>query len=439
MYISQPCKTALMRLEERGFQAFLVGGCVRDQLLGRPVHDFDVTTDALPEQIMEAFADFRTIPTGLKHGTVTVLIGSEPIEITTFRVDRDYSDCRRPDSVEFTSDVTLDLARRDFTMNAVAMDIRGKVMDPFGGISDINSGIIRCVGAPRLRFSEDALRIMRAVRFAAQLGFRIEDETFREVIALKGNLAHVSRERLRDELDKLIMGRYCADVLLSCREVIAEFIPEFRPCFDFDQHSRYHRYNVYEHIARAVQAAPEKPVFRRTMLFHDIGKPPMFTMDEAGEGHFKGHAGVSADMAGLIMRRLRYSSADIAVVCELIAHHSDKVSTERQIKRIIAKQGLQYFLMLMEVKKSDNLAKNDFVLEENAYFDQCAAAARRLVEEDNCFSLKDLAVNGRDMLALGLSGRDIGLTLDRLLELVMDNALPNDRLTLLRFVKEELS
>ena len=438
MTISRPCAEILTRLENAGYKAFLVGGCVRDQLLGRQVHDLDITTSALPEQIMEIFSDLTTIPTGLKHGTVTVLHSGEPVEITTFRVDKGYSDCRRPDSVDFTDSLEQDLARRDFTMNAVAMDLRGQLTDPFGGISDIKNGIIRCVGEPELRFSEDALRILRAVRFAAQLGFQIEENTLRAVLDLRENLSHVSRERVRDELDKLIMGKNCAQVMLDCREVIAAVIPEFRPCFDFDQHSHYHRYTVYDHIAHAVGAAPEIPAVRRAMFFHDIGKPPMFTIDEKGEGHFKGHAALSAEMTQDIMKRLRFSTSDTELVAQLIARHSDHISSERQIKRLISKMGLEGFLLLMEVKKSDNLAKNDFVLAENTWFDQCAETARRLVEEENCFSVKDLAVNGSDLMELGMKGREIGDCLKKLLELVMDEQLPNHRSALLNFIKEEL-
>ncbi|MBQ3855543.1 MAG: HD domain-containing protein, partial [Ruminococcus sp.] len=367
MFISQPCRELLSRLENAGHKAYLVGGCVRDGLLGKNIHDLDITTSARPEQVMELLADLSPVPTGITHGTVTVTLDGAPAEITTFRIDGSYSDSRRPDSVVFTDDLEKDLARRDFTMNAVAMDLRGDIIDPFGGVSDIQQKIIRCVGQPRRRFTEDALRIMRAVRFASQLGFTIEPETRRALLELRTRLALVSPQRLREELDRLIMGRSSTSVLLEYREMIGTVIPEFRPCFDFDQHSRYHRYNVYEHIVRSVEA-PESLLLRRTMFFHDIGKPPMFTMDSSGEGHFKGHAPLSADMARKIMGRFGYDNATIDLTCRLIAHHSDKIRTLPQLKRLLAELGLEELLLLMEVKKADNSAKNEFVLAENPGF-----------------------------------------------------------------------
>lgn len=435
MNITDRQKRLLGQLNDCGYEAYLVGGCVRDALLGRECHDTDITTNALPEQITAAFTDCTVVPTGIKHGTVTVIFEDEPVEITTFRIDGSYTDFRRPDSVEFSRRLSDDLVRRDFTINALAADASGNITDISGGMCDLEHGIIRCVGDPEKRFNEDALRILRAVRFASQLGFEIEEETSVELLRMRTLLAHVSEERIRDELDKLICGRYCVDVLLRYREIIAQVIPEMRQCFGFFQHSHYHRYDVYEHIVRAVGSAPNELVLRRAMLFHDIGKPSMFTIDERGEGHFKGHAAVSAKIAEDVMKRLKYDNSSIKEVRMIIAAHSDKISSDKQIKRMVSKMGLEGFLMLLEAKKADNLAKNDFVYTENEEFDRFAETARRLVAEDSCLKISQLAVNGNDMLALGLRDRQIGDVLNILLEMVIDGKVENSRAELLRTVK----
>ena len=428
----------LSMLEEAGFEAYIVGGCVRDMLLGRPVSDFDITTNALPEQVMEVFSGMKVVPTGIKHGTVTVLYDSEPFEITTYRVDGNYTDSRRPDTVDFTSSLEEDLARRDLTVNAMAMDIRGDIHDPFHGQEDLESGVLRCVGEPEKRFSEDALRILRTVRFASVLGYRIDEKTEAAVLDMRANLDHISQERCRDEIEKMIMGANFAETALRYREIIAQLIPEFRPCFDFQQRSKYHKYDVYEHIVRAVAAAPESLLLRTTMLLHDIGKPQMFRLDENGTGHFKGHAGVSADIARDVMKRLRFDNSFIETVCTLIAMHSDEIGSEKHIRRIISRIGADNLFLLLEVKKADNLAKCEFVLEENVYFDKCAETARELIRQGECMSLRQLAVNGNDMISLGLSGRDIGSALDTLLGLVIDETLANEKESLIAYTKEEL-
>lgn len=428
----------LKKLESAGFEAYIVGGCVRDTLLGREVNDYDITTNALPEQTMAVFPELKVVPTGLKHGTVTVIHNDMPFEVTTFRVDGSYSDSRRPDSVTFTASLEEDLTRRDFTVNAMAMDVRGELCDPFGGRADLQSHIIRCVGDPEKRFREDALRIMRAVRFASTLGFEIEEHTSAAALELRGLLDNISRERCRDELSKMIMGENFAETALRYRDIIAQVIPEFRVCFDFEQHSRYHKYNVYEHIVRAVAAAPPDPTIRTAMLFHDICKPHKFTLDADGTGHFKGHAEVSAQAAEVIMRRLRWENAVISDVSAIIARHSDKISSEKQIKRLISLLGEENYFRLLEAKKADNLAKNEFVLTENAWFDECAELGRRFIAEKACLSLHGLAVNGNDIMALGAEGRQVGECLRTLLDLVIDGELPNEREALLARAREVL-
>ena len=324
-------------------------------------------------------------------------------------------------------------------MNAIAMDSHGNIVDPFGGAADIKAGIIRCVGEPERRFTEDALRILRAVRFASQLDFRIEQATENAMIDLHSRLDLISRERVREEFDKLICGGSSTDVLLRYREIITQIVPEIVPCFDFDQHSRYHKYDVYSHIVHSVGAVQADDIFlRRAMFFHDIGKPQTFTLDENGEGHFKGHPKLGAEMAEVIMKRLRYDNHTIERTCRLISLHSEKIRSDVQMKKLLAKLGEDDFCKLMEFKIADNCAKNDFVLAENELFKDYIVAAHRLINSDACLTLSQLAVNGSDIAALGVSGRQIGFVLGKLLDLVIEGTLPNDRDTLTEYAGREL-
>lgn len=443
--IDKRCLHILRKLEESGFEAYMVGGCVRDMIMGRQVHDFDIATNALPQQIIEVFADEKTIPTGIKHGTVTVIYENEPFEVTSFRTDGKYSDCRRPDSVEFTSSLREDCARRDFTMNALAMDCRGNISDFFNGIQDIENHIIRCVGDPEQRFTEDALRILRAVRFASVLGFDIEPNTAEYALKLRKNLDFVSAERIRAELVRLICGKNCIDVMLNYREIIGQIIPEMNICFDFGQYSPYHKYSVYEHIVRAVGNAPDSEIIRTALLFHDIGKPQTFRLDENGRGHFKGHAGASADIAREIMRRMTFDNKTIDTACTLIAMHGDNFdfgSEDRksmpvgEIKRMISKIGAERFFLLLELKKADNSAKNDFVLDEINELDRIAETAEKLIAENCCMSLAQLEINGDDLKSIGLKGCEIGKCLNSLLDKVMDGEIENNHDKLIEYVKE---
>ncbi len=432
-------KIVLQKLADSGFQAFLVGGCVRDMILGRNIHDHDITTDALPEQVMNVFSGFTTVPTGLKHGTVTVLVNGEPFEITTFRIDGKYSDSRRPESVSFTRNLTDDLARRDFTINAIAMDIDGNISDPFHGCDDIKNKIIRCVGEPSMRFNEDALRILRAVRFSSVLGFEIEKNTSDALMNLRKNLDNISRERIRDELDKLICGKNLVPVMLGYREIIAQIIPEMRPCFDFDQKSHFHMYDVYEHIVRTIDSAPQDSVlFRRTMLFHDIGKPPKFTIDENGEGHFKGHAKTSADMCRDIMKNLCYDNNSIEQTCLLIAHHSDKIHNDIQIKKLVSEIGEDNFFMLMQIKRFDNYGKCPFVLKEFEEFERHENALREFIKNNDCMHISQLEINGNDLVNIGFRGKAVGDMLKNILNMIIEGNLENKRDILLEYAKTQI-
>lgn len=435
--IDKNTEAILSELENKGFEAYMVGGCVRDEIMGRKCHDIDITTNALPEQILAVFSGYKVIPTGLKHGTVTVLCGGTPFEITTYRIDGEYSDHRRPDNVEFTADINADLSRRDFTVNAIAMDRLGNIVDPFGGKDDIIAGVIRCVGEPEKRFSEDALRIMRAVRFASQLGFSIDKATSDAVHSMRGDLKNISRERVREELDKLICGKNSTEVLLEYSDIITAIIPDFEPSIGLDQCSPYHRYNVWEHIVRAMEAAPQNNLqLRRALLFHDIGKPACMTLDETGRGHFKQHDRVGAEMTTAIMHELRYDSKSISCTAALIANHSKKLHNKADVKKMMSRIGDELFFELMEMKKCDNSAKNEFVLEENVFFDKLIGIGHEIVSNDECRTLRGLAVNGSDLVQLGLKGSEIGEMQQKLLERVMEEKLANNRDELIKYAKQ---
>ena len=426
----------LKMLEDSGYEAYYVGGCVRDILRGSGSKDVDITTNALPEQIMSVFSRFTVIPTGIKHGTVTVIDNGIPFEITTYRVDGEYIDNRRPDSVRFTSNLTDDLARRDFTMNAVAMDRCGNIVDPYGGQNDIEIGLIRCVGAPEKRFHEDALRIMRAVRFASQLSFTIDSETSSAIHFMKRSLENISRERIRDELDKLICGGKCVDVLLEYSDIITEIIPEFAPAIEFDQHSDYHKYTVWEHTIRSVDAAPGNDIFlRRALFFHDIGKPNCAKFDERGKGHFKGHPQASAEMARHIMKELRYDSKSIAETTLLIKWHGEKIKNRTEIKKLLNQLGEKRFIKLLAMKSCDDSAKNPFVKDGIPRYLEIAQIAGEIIGSGECYSLKQLAVSGAELEKIGFQGREIGDALKEILNLIIENKLENNRESIMDYFK----
>ncbi len=441
MKIGSKAGYILESLENAGFKAYLVGGCVRDMIMGSEIHDVDIATDALPDETADVFACDRVIPTGVKHGTVTVIHDGESFEITTFRRDGSYGDLRHPDSVIFTNDIVEDLGRRDFTVNAIAMDKTGRICDPYDGRGDIERKIIRCVGDPIRRFSEDALRIMRAVRFASVLGFSVEKSSSDAALAYCENLAEISAERKRGELVKLISGKNCVGVMLEYREIIAAIIPEMRDCFDFCQRSRYHKYDVYEHIVRSVDAVPaddpDSAALRVAMLLHDIAKPQMFCLDERGRGHFKGHPEVGAVMARDILKRLRFDSKTVDTVYDLIAYHSVKIKKEADVKRLISHLGFRKFMLLMKVKIADNSAKEEFVLSENEDMRRIMEFAENLEKSpESCLDLSRLKVNGCDIRELGFSGKQIGECLRRLLDNVIDGKISNERDVLLTAARE---
>lgn len=430
-------RDTLTRLEQAGFEARLVGGCVRDRLMGLEPHDYDITTSALPSEVMAVFPDCRVIETGLKHGTVTLLRG-EPLEITTFRGDGAYSDHRHPDEVRFTRSLREDLARRDFTMNAIAMDARGSLSDPFGGAEDIENKIIRCVGEPARRFEEDALRILRGLRFAATLGFSIDPATRAAMVEKKALLSYVSAERVNVELTKLLCGAYVRPVLMENVAVLGEVLPELRPMEGFDQRNYHHIYDVLEHTARVVEKVPPEPALRWAALLHDAGKPLCFKVDEAGVGHFYGHAELGREIAASALRRLRSDNATAKAVDELIRWHDSPVEpTEKAVRRAIGKLTPEGFAKLMLLKRADNLAQSPEFRGRQQEIDRLEEISAALLAGESCFRLKDLAVNGRDLMALGIpAGPRIGQILNALLDAVLSDRLPNDRDALLDEAKK---
>ncbi len=425
-------------LENAGYQGYIVGGCVRDALMAKVPHDYDVTTSALPHEVKEVFKEFKVIETGIKHGTVTVIIEHYPIEITTFRVEGEYLDGRRPNSVSFTTSLREDVARRDFTINAMAMDVHGEVYDFFGGKKDLAAGVIRAVGKPKERFEEDALRIMRGLRFASVTGFEIEDETAKAIEECKSLLERISAERIREELMKLLLGKAVKRVLLDYWDVIAVVIPELAPMKGFKQHSRWHIYDVHEHTAVAVENAPQDEVLRIAALLHDIGKPSCFTIDDEGQGHFYGHASVSVEMARDVLNRLKFDNESKQRILQLVKYHDVPLeATARCVKRALNKYTKEGFFDLLRLKRADNLAQNPELAVRLEYLDELSRIAEEIIEEEQCFSLKDLQVKGKDLIEMGMKpGKEIGDMLDALLEAVLEEEIPNDRAKLLKFAQK---
>ena len=439
MYLPQPVLTAMGALEAAGFQAYAVGGCVRDALLGLTPADFDLCTHACPEQISRVFCDFQTLHNGEKHGTVGVVLDGEVLEITTFRTEGSYADARHPDWVVFVDDITKDLARRDFTVNAMAYNPRTGYIDPFGGQQDLKNKVLRAVGDPEQRFREDALRILRGARFSTRFGLTPEPATKAAMERLAPLMDNLARERVFEELCKLLL---CATTqfLLAFVPILTQVIPELTPSVNFQQHSPHHRYDVFTHTAHVVEAVPPVLSLRWAALLHDIGKPAAFTRDETGRGHFKGHAKISAEMADAILLRLKAPTALRQQVTELIDLHMTRLEPEKKLlRRRLGKLGPERLEQLLLLQEADMGSKGTGKPEEMAQFDQIRRLVSEILDEDACFTIKDLAVNGRDLQQAGFApGPDMGKCLQRLLELVQDEALPNEKETLLRYAAEFL-
>lgn len=439
MNIPEYVKKALSELHKAGFEAYAVGGCVRDSLLGKVPHDWDLCTSALPEQVEQVFESFHVIETGLKHGTVTVRIDHKPIEITTFRKDGDYLDRRRPENVEFVSELSLDLSRRDFTVNALAYSENSGITDLFGGRNDLENKLIRCVGSPEKRFGEDALRILRALRFSSVLGFEIEEKTAQAVHKMKELLKEISAERIREELLKLLCGVDVGRILTDYKDVIAVIIPEISEEFGFLQHNPHHCYDVYLHTVKAVENVKNTPALRLTMLLHDIGKPRVFRLDENGVGHFKLHPTVGSEMAKTILRRLKFDNKTLKYVTEQIWEHDNRFPTGRKnIRRFISNHGFDFYFDHLEIRLADTLAQSDFMREKKLE-ELCIKReiGEELLAESAKLTLSDIEINGRDIIALGVEpGREIKEILSKCLSAVVDETVPNSREDLVLFAKK---
>lgn len=426
-------------LQNNGYEAFLVGGSVRDSILGRPIHDYDITTSATPDEMMEVFKDKRIIETGLQHGTITIVIDGEPYEVTTYRIDGNYSDSRRPDKVTFTKSLEEDLKRRDFTINAMAYNDEVGLVDPFNGMEDIEYYKIRCVGRAEDRFSEDALRILRAIRFASQLGFVLEPDTDWNISKMYKNLENISIERINSEFCKIAASSdFCVQMVLY-HEVFSLFIPEIKNMFGFQQNNPYHIYDVWNHTVHAIEyCESDDLVTRLSVFFHDIGKPHCYQDSEDGIRHFKGHGRVSADMADKIMKRLRFDNDTREKVVELVYYHDATFEVgKKYIKRWLNKIGEDQFRRLLNVRRADIKAQAYIEQESRLQkIDNIEYILEKVLQKDECFSLKDLAVNGKDLIEIGYKpGKEIGNTLNCLLQLVIEGVYPNEKDELLKYVE----
>ena len=436
--LSKKVTLAMEKLEDAGFEAYLVGGSLRDILMGREVHDFDITSSAKPEEVMEVFSDFKVIPTGLKHGTVTVLVEDEPLEITTFRSESGYSDGRHPDSVSFAKSVEDDLGRRDFTMNAMACRINGELFDLFGGQKDIADKLVRTVGSAKERFSEDGLRILRAIRFAAVLGFEVEAGTKDAIHQMGYMIEKVSEERIVSEFNKIMLSEKPSTYLREYKDIICIFIPELEACIGFDQKNHHHVYDVFEHTLRVVDNMPPKLSLRLAALFHDISKPICFEIGSDGEGHFYGHASKSSEMAENILRRLKYDNVTITDVCQLVKYHDHQIeNSDKIIKRMLRRLGEKGFFDILDLKRADNLGQSEEFRYRQDILQELENSARRILDEKACFSIKDMAINGSDLIKLGMvQGPEIGEVLEMLLDRVISGEIKNDRQELIACLKD---
>ena len=431
MYLPPYVLNCINALEAAGFAAYAVGGCVRDALLGLEPQDYDLCTAALPEQTEAVFADRRLVLAGKKHGTVGVITEEGVVEITTFRTEGAYLDNRHPEWVEFVEDVTGDLARRDFTVNAMAFSPTRGFADPFGGREDLQNQILRAVGDPEQRFREDSLRILRGARFAAKYRLEPDPETKQAMFALSGLMENLARERVFEELGKLLL--HCdARRLLEFSPIVTAVIPELAPCVGFDQHNPHHLYDIFEHTARVVEAVPPVPALRWAALLHDVGKPASFTQEENGRGHFYGHPRISAELADRILRRLKAPTAlreDVVFLCD--RHMVTLEPDPKILRRRLNQYGEERTRLLLPLQRADLLGTGTRTGDEAAFFHTVEACLRDLLAQAQCFRIKDLAVNGNDLMALGLQGKAIGQTLQYLLEQVMEERIPNEKAALL--------
>lgn len=420
-----------------GYGAYVVGGAVRDMRLGKTPHDWDVCTSATPDEIKKCFKEYRIIDTGLKHGTVTILMNDGQYEVTTFRIDGVYSDGRHPDQVSFTTNINSDLARRDFTINAMAWSPASGFVDPFGGLNDLKSKIIRCVGNPDERFSEDGLRILRAVRFMSTLGFSIEENTGDSIIKNCDLLEYISAERIASELNKTLLGPGVRLALTAYWKVISIPIPEINAAIGFDQKNPHHGYSLWGHTVEAIANSEMSLIIRLSMLLHDLSKPQCTSFDEQGIGHFYGHPKLSSEMADGILHRLKYDKETIEAVTQLIQYHDNHIlSTSPAIKRWLNRLGESRFRELLAVERADALAHKD-PRERIAELDSAEQMLAAVLSEVPSFTIKDLKINGSDVISLGVpEGKGVGFVLRTLLDMVIDEKIQNEEIVLKQTVSQ---
>ena len=426
------------KLKEEGFLTYVVGGAVRDDIIGKHSFDIDITTDATPEEIQRVFKGKRLILAGVKHGTVGVVLNKRVYEITTFREDEDYLDHRHPNGVKFVKDINTDLSRRDFTINAIAYSLDFGYIDPFCGREDIKNKIIRCVGNPDKRFNEDALRIMRALRFSSQLGFTIEENTKNSILRNYCLLKDIAVERIFTEFKKLLLGKNAYQILKEYREVFGFIMPEIVPCFDFDQKTPFHRYDIYEHLLQSVKHAKKDIVIKLSAYFHDIGKPNCFTIDQNGRGHGYGHHKESAILAGNILKRFKVDNDTYFNVVKLIEYHDYVIKENKpSVKKLLSRLGDNLFLSLLSLKTADAMAHAEEVkIERLNQIKNIKNIFSEIKKNKECYSLKKLEVSGKDVLSLGVKGKLVGDILAYLLEEVIYERLLNDKKILMDAINE---
>ena len=426
MFLPPAALKCMQALTQAGFQAYAVGGCVRDSLLGLIPHDYDLCTNALPEETAKIFAGHTLVRSGEKHGTIGVVVNGEVIEITTFRTEGGYQDSRHPDWVRFVGNIKEDLSRRDFTVNAMAYSPEEGYVDPFGGQQDLQDKILRTVGDPELRFSEDALRILRGVRFGVRFGLTPETSTLQAMKKLAPTMEKLAKERVFEELCKLL-PLVNADDLCTYQDILAQAVPALSPCIGFQQHNPHHRYDVYTHTAQVVENVPADLALRWAALLHDCGKPDTFFLDENGRGHFHGHAKVSAEKADALLANLKAPNALRERVVFLIDHHmTEFVPDKKLLRRRLGKYGVEATLQLLTLQEADFSGKG--TKEETTVFAEIRRLLDEILAEDACLSVQDLKVDGRDLLGLGFpAGKILGACLSYLLEQVQDEQIPNEK------------
>ena len=420
--LSKESQKILQKLHNHGFSAYAVGGCVRDSLLGKAPYDFDITTSATPQEVKQLF--HKTIDTGIAHGTVTVMENGVPIEVTTFRADGEYLDNRKPQSVTLVKDVREDLSRRDFTVNALCYNDNEGILDFFGGINDLNNEIIRAVGEPAKRFTEDALRMLRAVRFSAQLGFTIEENTKNAIKECAHLVKNLSVERISSELDKILMSDSPEHMgLLYELGILEHIMPEMCDCFHQAQNTRWHIYDVGNHSLNVVKNCPKVIYLRFAALMHDWGKPHTHGINDLGEDMFRNHAKISEELAESFCRKYKFSNERRDKIVRLVRYHDIEILPEKKyVKRAINKIGDDIFYDLICLKKADCLSQNlELTASRLPYIDTLFSLYAQIKENKEPFGVKNLAIDGNDLKEMGIFGKEIGVVLNTLLEQVIEN------------------